>query len=632
MNFFKTILMGLIIAMAPFFLLAQIPDPVKFSVSESPDTVKAGEVFSIKISADIEGDWHLYSILNDKDAGPFPSEFSPKSENFVFADAVTESEADIEFDPNFEAELGWHSQFAEFIIPVAVKENLSGIQNLELEVFYQVCDDRVCLPPKTKSIVANVFVDGNADVIFEGARLGADNSNLNSSGGGSGLGGDGIFSFIWIALGAGFIALLTPCVFPMIPLTVSYFSKQNSNSKGVGSALVFGLAIVATFTILGILLAAIFGASGAQNFASNPIINLIIAGVLIVFAFSLLGMFELQLPHQLTNYLNRKSNEGSGFGGIIFMAMTISAVSFSCTAPFVGAVFTATVGGEWFYPILGMIGFSAAFASPFVIFALFPKWLEALPKSGSWMNVVKVLLGFIELAAAIKFISNADLVWNWGLVSRPFAIALWIAIFLLAGMYLIGTYALKHEKKPETISTGRLLFSIPFFLFSFYLIPGLLGSSLGVWDAWLPPKQATDVSLVASIGMAGGASVSADDGWSQDFEASKLEAIELGKPVFIDFTGYTCTNCRAMESQVFPLAEVQDKFSQMVLVKLYTDGGKDAKANQLFQFEMTGNIALPTYVIYDPVAERVVRQELGFISADKFTAFLNAGLNEINNR
>lgn len=624
--------------LSPFFIQAQIPDPVKFNVTNAPDEVLAGDVFEVEIEASIEGDWHLYSVLNDKDAGPFPTEFSAASENFVIAGVVRESDADIEFDPNFEAELGWHSSFATFTIPVAVKTHLSGKQNLDIEVFYQVCDDKVCLPPKTKSIIAAVEVTGVSENPVEAAIQTSDQESTNISGDAeavkkSATGGDGIFSFLWIAILAGFAALLTPCVFPMVPLTVSYFSKQDEDGKGIGKAFLFGVAIVVTFTLLGVLLAAIFGVSGAQNFASNPWVNLFIAIVLVLFAFSLLGMYELQLPHQLTNWLNRKSNQSSGLVGILFMALTISAVSFSCTAPFVGGVFAATTGGEWFYPIIGMIGFSAAFASPFVFFAAFPGWLETLPKSGSWMNVVKVLLGFIELAAAIKFISNVDLVWQWGIVSRPFAIATWIAIFLLTGFYLIGTYALKHETKPETISTGRLLLSIPFFLFSFYLIPGLMGSSLGIWDAFLPPKQATDVSLVTSIGPAGtGASASVDDGWSDDYEASLDVAKAENKPIFIDFTGYTCTNCRAMESNVFPLDAVQKRFEQMVLVKLYTDGGADGPENQMFQFKLTGNVALPTYAIVDPETERVIEQSLGYSSEEQFVAFLDEALRAFNAR
>ncbi|MDZ7681716.1 MAG: cytochrome c biogenesis protein CcdA [Fodinibius sp.] len=373
----------------------------------------------------------------------------------------------------------------------------------------------------------------------------------------SGYGSNGIFSFLWIALTAGFAALLTPCVFPMIPLTVSFFSKQKEGEgyRAIGQALGFGAAIVLTFTILGALLALFIGASGANQFAANPWVNLFIALVLVVFAVSLLGAFELRLPHQLTNWLNQKSNESSGFVGVLFMALTISAVSFSCTAPFVGGVLAATTGGQWFYPILGMAGFSTAFASPFVVFALFPRWLESLPKSGSWMNIVKVLLGFIELAAAVKFLSNADLVWQWGLVSRPFAIAAWIAIFLLAGFYVLGIYSINNDSRSKQIGTGRLMLALPFILFSFYLIPGLMGASLGIWDAWLPPKQATDVSVVQSLAQQGGTGMAATTAksWSSNYEEAKETAQKENKPLFIDFTGYTCTNCRAMETNVFPL-------------------------------------------------------------------------------
>jgi thiol:disulfide interchange protein DsbD len=627
-------LMGIIILMlSPFFIQAQIPDPVKFSVSEAPDSVLAGDVFEVRVEASIEGNWHLYSILNGKDAGPFPTEFSAKTSNFVIVDDIIETKADVEFDPNFETELGWHSSFAEFIIPMTIKTDQTGKQNLDIEVYYQVCDDKVCLPPKTKSIIAGVEVIGVSENPVAEAAPGQAGANEEVSGElaeikQSAMGGEGIFSFIWIAILAGFAALLTPCVFPMIPLTVSYFAKSEGDGKGIGKAFLFGIAIVATFTVLGVLLAAVFGVSGAQNFASNPWVNLFIATVLVVFAFSLLGMYELQLPHQLTNWLNRKSNENSGVGGILFMALTISAVSFSCTAPFVGGVFAATTGGEWFYPIIGMIGFSAAFASPFVVLAIFPKWMQSLPKSGSWMNIVKVLLGFIELAAAFKFLSNVDLVWEWGIISRPLTIAAWISIFLLTTFYLIGSYSLKHEKKPEQISTGRMLLAIPFLLFSFYLIPGLLGTSLGYWDAFLPPKQITDISLVASIGsgVGPGASTDADEGWSKDYEASRQIAQNEGRALFIDFTGYTCTNCRAMESNIFPLPEVAERFDQMELVKLYTDGGPDAKENQMFQFELTGNVALPTYAILDPETGRVLAQILGYSDEEDFLLFLEEGM------
>jgi thiol:disulfide interchange protein DsbD len=612
----------------PLFIFAQIPDPVKFEIKEIPETVQAGDIFNIVIDVTIEGNWHLYSILNNPDAGPFPTEFSAKSPNFIIADDILETKAIIEFDPNFEAELGWHSTFAQFELPIAIKTSEKGIQTLDIEVFYQVCDDRVCLPPKTKSIIASVNVNGISSAPVEGSISNTEVSNADESQDIS-LNKNGLFSFIWIALLAGFAALLTPCVFPMIPLTVSYFSKNTEDNKGAGQALLFGLAIVITFTLIGVALAAIFGVSAAQNFASDPFINLFIALVLIAFGLSLLGMYELQLPHQFTNFLNKKSSESSGIVGILFMAMTISAVSFSCTAPFVGAVFAATVGGEWFYPIIGMIGFSAAFASPFVLFALFPKWLESLPKSGAWMNIVKVLLGFIEIAAAIKFLSNVDLVMGWGLISRPFAIAAWISIFFIAGLYVLGIFILKHETKQETVSAGRLLLAIPFFLFCFYLIPGLMGASLGIWDSWLPPKMQTDVSVVGSIAaISSGSSFDSINGnWTENYEKAIAEAEQENIPVFIDFTGYTCTNCRAMESNVFPLPEVIEQFNKMKLVKLYTDGGADAQKNQQFQFSLTGNVALPTYVILDPAEEKVLAMELGYIDSKKFVSFLEEGIN-----
>lgn len=625
--------MGFIVLMlTPFFIHAQIPDPVKFDISNAPESAKAGEVFTVEVKATIEENWNLYSILNAPDAGPYPTSFTANSDNFVIAGEIIESEAKVDFDPNFETELGLHANRATFKIPVAVKTNVDGAQNLDVEVFYQACDDRVCLPPKKKSIIAAVNIDGVADEVYAGLN----DAEHNSTSGDTAVisdkkddfGQDGILSFMWVAILAGFAALLTPCVFPIIPLTVSYFSNQKEAKKPVGKALLFGLAIVATFTLLGLLLALMLGASGAQRFASNPIVNIIIATILIVFAVSLFGLFELRLPYKFTNFLNKKSNESSGLMGILFLALTISAVSFSCTAPFVGAVFAATVGGEWFYPVLGMIGFSAAFASPFVLFAMFPSWLESMPKSGSWMNLVKVILGFILLATSLKFISDVDLVWQWELISRPFVIAAWIVIFILAGLYTLGFITLQHETKPEYISVGRLVLSMPLLIFSFYLLPGLFGASLGVWDSWLPPKQPTDVSIVSSIGTTNTSSAADADIWSEDLEASIEMAIEENKPVFIDYSGYTCTNCRAMEANIFPLEEVQQQFEKMVLVRLYTDGGKDAQKNQRIQFEMTGNVALPTYVIYDPVNEKVIKQALGYTKKDKFVSFLKSGISE----
>jgi thiol:disulfide interchange protein DsbD len=636
---------------------AQFLDPVSFSIENAPQRVQAGEPFTVDISATIEGKWHLYSILNAPDAGPFPTQFFLESDFFFPADYARESKAVIEYDPNFETDLGWHSKEAQFRLRMAFDPDQEVTQNpqeVRIRVRYQACDDVSCLPPKSKEITFSTLVSGRSESAvtresttqFLGEEYGEFRVDpvemteaLAQKQSGSTIGqttddltSDGLFSFMWIAITAGFAALLTPCVFPMIPLTVSFFSKQSEQKKGnaVQQAVLFGISVVIMFTVIGALLALIIGVSGANQFASNPWVNLMIGMVLVVFGISLLGFFEIRLPYQLTNWLNRQSNESSGVLGILFMALTISAVSFSCTAPFVGAVLAATAGGEWFYPILGMIGFSAAFASPFVLLAIFPDWLQSLPKSGSWMNLVKVTLGFIELAAAFKFISNADLVWQWGLISRPFTIAAWMALFLLASFYLLGMFSLSGEKRPESITPGRVVAAFPFLLFVVYLIPGLMGASLGIWDAWLPPKQATDISVVMSVrsGLqtSSGSGLVNEEDWSEDYEQSLASASEENIPMFVDFTGYTCTNCRAMETNVFPLQEVQERFSQYELVRLYTDDGITGPEHQRLQFELTGTVALPTYAIVDPQTGNLLELLVGYVQPEKFTAFLDRGL------
>jgi thiol:disulfide interchange protein len=628
------LILGMVfLTLSPTFLYAQteIPNPVSFSIVKSPDTVKAGEIFQLTVKATIEDKWHLYSVQPVVD-GPIPTSFTSGSDSLFIAGDITESEPDVNFDPNFNMDIGWHDNEATFYIPLAFSSNVSGTSSIVVNVRFMVCDDKMCLPPTTRTLVQSLLVSGVADNPFQAPST---NKSSNSFNAGtvdqqtvSNVIDEGMSAFIWLALTAGFAALLTPCVFPLIPLTVSFFSKDTgTRSRAVLKASMFGFSIIGTFTVLGVILSLVLGASGANQFAANPWVNLFIGLVFVVFAFSLLGMFELQLPHGLTNWLNRKSNESTGTIGIVFMGLTISAVSFSCTAPFVGAILAATTQGQWFYPIIGMMAFSAAFASPFIFFAIFPNWLQSLPRSGSWMNTVKVILGFIELAAAFKFISNADLVWQWGLVTRPLTISVWIVISAMAGFYLLGKLRLIHDGEPKPVSTWKLLFSMPFLAFSIYLLPGLFGSNLGIWDAWLPPKSARDIGIVSSTGVA----ASSDEGWSKDYEASRNAAIQVGKPVFIDFTGYTCTNCRAMESNVFPLTSVKDRFERFELVKLYTDDGIDGPQNQVFQFQLTGTVALPTYAIVDPETGALLDILSGYASEAEFTRFMDRGLSRFGN-
>jgi thiol:disulfide interchange protein len=614
-------MMGVVlVALTPFFVSAQTtpPSPVTFSVSDVPTTVKAGEVFTVKIRAEIEDKWHLYSIEPVED-GPIPTSFKLLSENLYLAGEVLETEPEINYDPNFDLDIGWHSTSAEFSIPLAFASDVQGNSAVAVQVRYMVCDDRMCLPPTNLTLTASINVNGVAETPF--VPLITDQPINRSTD--QAINESTWYSFIWLAITAGLAALLTPCVFPMIPLTVSFFSKDTvTRKKAISNALMFGLSIIATFTLLGILLALLIGASGANQFAANPWVNLFIGLVFVLFALSLLGLFELQLPYQLTNWLNKRSLENNGILGILFMGLTISAVSFSCTAPFVGAILAATAQGEWFYPILGMLAFSAAFASPFILFAMFPKGLQALPKSGSWMNSVKIILGLIELGAAFKFLSNADLVWQWGLISRPMTIAVWIVLAFMAGFYLLGKIRFEHGSESAPTSSLRSIIAIPFLAFALYLMPGLFGSNLGIWDAWLPPKSVLDVGIVGSTGQPS----SADEGWSKDYDQSVATASSEGKPIFIDFTGYTCTNCRAMESNVFPLKEVVERFNRFEKVKLYTDDGEVGPDHQKFQFQLTGTVALPTYAIVDPETGALLEVLSGYIEKERFVEFLDRGL------
>jgi len=633
-SFFKVVAtLGMVLfALSPVSLYAQvnIPSPVTFAITQAPDTIKAGEAFNVTITADIEPTWHLYSIIPVSN-GPIPTSFSAPGDSLFIAGDISEQEPEINYDPNFKLDIGWHSNRAWFEIPLAFTEGVSGTTAIRIDVRFMVCDDKVCLPPKTINLVRTIVVAGVSDNPISMESDTATSGQEARQGGAGTVSNESVYAtidqgmnaFIWLAITAGFAALLTPCVFPLIPLTVSFFSKETSTrGKAVAGAGMFGISIIATFTILGVILSLVLGASGANQFAANPWVNLFIGLVFIVFAISLLGLFELQLPYQVTNWLNRKSNESSGFIGILFMGLTVSAVSFSCTAPFVGAILAATTQGQWFYPIVGMVAFSAAFASPFVFFAIFPNWLQSLPRSGSWMNSVKVILGFIELAAAFKFISNADLVWQWGLVSRPLTISVWIVLSAMAGFYLIGKLRLAHDGEPKPTGTVSLLFSIPFLAFAIYLVPGLFGSNLGIWDAWLPPKSARDIGIVMTSNMP----TSADDGWSKNYESSTKKAVEEGRPVLIDFTGYTCTNCRAMESNIFPLTSVKERFDRFELVKLYTDDGIDGPQNQIFQFQLTGTVALPTYAIVDPASGVLLEIISGYVSEAEFNSFMDRGL------
>ncbi|HEX7070149.1 MAG TPA: cytochrome c biogenesis protein CcdA [Rhodothermales bacterium] len=620
-------------------------DSVDWAMELRPAQAAPGESVVAHVTARIRPGWKMYAM--DSPAGRPVNVSIEDSEAFQSVGPTSQSEAHEGYDPNFDTVVRYFEGQAAFRILIQLASDAPmGSLPVRGTAVFMICNDRMCLPPTPVPIEANLVVAAASvgessvpgiDTSAVGftvpsmpqagttAPLSSDETALMESTEASLPGsGGGLWAFILLAAGAGIAALLTPCVFPMIPLTISYFTRHaESRSESLRMALVYGLSIVVTFTGLGVLAAILVGAAGAQTIAADPWVNLFIGSVFVIFALSLLGLFELRLPNGLLNYFNRQSSERSGYVGVLFMGLTLTLVSFSCTAPFVGGLLAATVNGAWGYPVIGMLVFSATFALPFFFFALFPKGLGALPRSGSWMNTVKVILGFIELAAALKFLSNADLIWGWNVISRPLAIAVTVVIFALAGLYLLGKLRLSDEPPLEQVGVLRLLMAVGFFGTALYMLPGLFGAPLNALDAYLPPRQGTDVSLLGAGMNVNGAPGASELDWYEEIDVAFAAAVDQQKPVFIDFTGYTCTNCRDMEANVFPRPDVAERLqNEFVLLRLYTDDLERGPDFQRYQLRTTGTVALPTYAILDPARNEVLARLSGLTPADEFVAFL----------
>lgn len=478
----------------------------------------------------------------------------------------------------------------------------------------------------------------------------------------------GLLQLFLLAFGAGLIGLLTPCVFPMIPLTVSYFTKQStSRAQGIRNALIYSGSIVFMFVVLGFTLSYIFGSATLYRMASNPFLNLAFFVILFVFGLSFLGWFEISLPASWANAADRQSEKG-GVLGIFFMALTLVLVSFSCTGPLVGTLLVQAAAGSFLAPAVGMLGFSLAFALPFGGFALFPNAVNALPKSGNWLNSVKVVLGFLELALALKFLSNADLVWHWGLLDREIYLAAWIVLFTLLGFYLLGKLRLPHDTvAPSHVSIPRLLLAVLTFTFVLYLFPGLWGAPLKAISNFLPPvnddigvKPAGYVSGFSSGGTtavptavcnvtdrkyAQALAKSTPPGFCTfyDLEQARAYARLVNKPLFIDFTGHTCVNCRDMEAKVWPDPRVKKLLNEdYVMVQLFVDdesrldkirelpnGGKLRTIGDLWlnlQESKYQTNAQPYYVLADAEMNSLVAPRAYDTDVSAYVEFLNAGL------
>ncbi len=621
-RFIKTIILIGLFSIS--HLWGQFESPVTLS-AKAESSVRAGEVVNIIVKAEMDAEWKIYA-LRDQGEGPIATRVVVTGEIIEASGLVWEDEPVKKYDDGFLTTTRTHQGGAIFKAPILVKSDLSpGKYNLSVNVLFQVCNASLCYPPKEEVLTITVTVEGGTarddrtDMVLV-TEVFDDFGNINLDAAID----EGFFSFVILAFSMGLLALLTPCVFPMIPITVSFFTHQGETGKGkpITNAIIYTLGIIATFSILGIILALTLGASGANQLAANPWVNIFIAALFIYFALSLFGMYEIQLPSVLRQYSLKQEGRG-GVMGTLFMAVTFTLTSFTCTVQFVGLLLVAASQGQWFWPMIGMVVFSAAFALPFFFLALFPQYLAKMPKSGAWLNSVKVVMGFLELAAAFKFISNTDLVWGWGFFSHNTVLAVWAVLMLLTGIYLLGKIQLPHDSPVASISVPRLMLSTAFLTFGLYLTSGLFGQKIhGLIYSYLPPIVESESGAVRT----NGASIAEEFNWYRNLDEGLAKARATGKSVFIDFTGYTCTNCRWMEANTFTKTEVKHRFGEMILVQLYTDGGPNHRENQQYEIDRFGTAALPFYVILSPDDDIITTFPGMTRSLDDFLDFLDKGL------
>jgi len=581
----------------------QFDDPANFKFSL--DDVRKGEVALITLDTELEYGWHIYAIYDVPDG---PESTTVRIEGSIVSQVgrIIEPEPIEAFDEGFMIITKYHKNKPQFKIPVQINDDVPlGSYNIKSIVRYQVCNEGLCYPPNeyTQNINFNV-VDGPIRNDYAIVNFDFDKKSILD------ITNNQVGSFLLLSLSMGFLALLTPCVFPMIPITISFFLKrgEDKNTSPVKGALVYMLGIVMTFTLLGMLLAIFLGASGATQLASNPYINLFIASLFIYFAFSLFGFYEIDLPQSLKRFSMQRENS-EGYAGILFMALTFTLTSFTCTVAFMGLILVAASQGEWFWPIIGMLIFSLAFASPFFLLALFPHYLTKMPQSGSWLNSVKVIMGFLEIAAAFKFISNTDLVWQWNIFTYEVVLSCWAIIMALCSVYIIGYIRFKNDSKVE-FSYQRSLLSIVFLFLSLYLLSGNFGYRInGTIESYLPPKK--EYSNLE---------------WVNSLEEGFQLANEENRNIFIDFTGVTCTNCRWMETNIFKQESVEELMEQFVLVSLYTDAGDNYLEKREYQIQRFETAALPYYVILDK-EDSIIAEFPGMSrNVDDFIEFLESGL------
>ena len=651
---------------------SQILEPVKWT---SKIEKKSATNFILIFDAKIEKDWHVYSQFTPEN-GPLPIEmtFKNQSGNFDLVGKTKERNTKTEFNDIF----GVNETFFEGKAHMEQEVKLTNLKlkTIEVKLDYQVCKNscingnkkfQFVIPTETTTTIAPIVVDTPKTVAVTPSKIEATKVSpvatvvIPSKGVPSKAPNRGLWSIFFIAFLSGFAALLTPCVFPLIPMTVSFFTKQSkTKAAGIKNALIYGISIIVIYVLLGSLVTAVFGADALNALATNVWFNIIFFILLVFFASSFLGAFEIMLPNSWANKVDRQADKG-GIIGILFMALALAIVSFSCTGPIVGTLLFEAASRGGIGPIVGMLGFSLALALPFMFFALFPGWLQSLPKSGGWLNTVKVFLGFLELALAFKFLSNADLVLQLHLLEREVFLAIWIAIFGVLALYLFGKISMPHDSPVLHISVGRLIMGLLILSFTFYMIPGLWGAPLKLINAFPPPIEYSESPFgigssnsTASTALPDGA-ISGPHGIVvfNDYDKGLAYAKSVSKPIMLDFTGYACVNCRKMENNVWSEEKIQSILkNDVVLISLYVDDKRDLPKSEQTVSKTTGadietigdkwtdfmitkykTNTQPLYVLTDLEGNNLNTEKptISYVDADEYESWLQAGIKNSRN-
>ncbi|UCG28624.1 MAG: thioredoxin family protein [Bacteroidales bacterium] len=677
----KLAILGLVFSLTALLSThAQILDPVKWEYRY--EWIGENEIELI-FTAVIETDWHLYS-QNIPEGGPIPTSFKIEdSDSYELVGSVNEvTEPEEKYDPSFDMMLKLFSNKAIFKQRIKVLSS-TGVQ-VNGFVEFMSCDDERCLPPKEDDFIFRILAAGESEDIagteetesekeavgFEGLVDLSAEETIDTSGKDI-PSGRSMWGFFLFSMLAGFAGILTPCVFPMIPMTVAFFSRESENRlKAIGKAMIFGLSIILIYTSVGLIVSLTSaGADFASNLSTHWIPNLIFFILFMIFAASFLGMFELVLPGRLVNSADKQADKG-GYLASFFLGLTTVLVSFSCTGPIVGALLVEAASGEIVKPTVGMFGFAVAFSLPFTLFAIFPSWLSNLPKSGGWLNSVKVVLGFIVLAFGMKFLSNMDQTYHLGIMSRDLYLAIWIVIFTIMGFYLLGKIKFAHDSDLPFIKVPRLIMIIATFSFVLYLIPGLFGAPLKAISGLIPPQDKQLFNLPALIGESGAVSSTDRTGENRtlcekpkygdflhlpyglegyfDYEQGLECARMLDKPILLDFKGHACSNCKEMEGKVWSDPEVLKILkNDYLIIALYVDdrtklpeeewivSGYDGKVKKTigkkyadFQISRFNVNTQPFYVLVDHNGDILAPPRGYDLNVQEYIQFLEDGITE----